>query len=402
MEIPRLSLCMIVKNEEKVISRCLHSIKDVVDEMIIVDTGSTDQTIEICKSFGATVLDFPWNGNFSDARNFGVNRANGDWILWLDADEEVDKGDRLMLRDLLYSESFDIIAVHLINFYGDKLNPDHAVEIAHYRLFRNGMGIQFANRIHEVLQAPDDLKLRERGRIGYTDLKLYHYGYMDQTVAGKDKHNRNLQILEKELNDGEGTPWTHYYIAAEYSQMKKYKEAFEHVNLALFEFLMSGHIPPPSILYKLKYSIIISTGSWEGAVTGIEKAVALYPDYVELRYQLGVILYFNQEWTKAIEVFDECIRLGEGNLTHLITKGVGSFHSWYFKGLCYHKLGKKEDAIVCFAQAVVTSNGYEEALLELKKTLIDCIFDEHLWEHESLANSPKQVRQLLENLLDEK
>ncbi|MFG0216248.1 glycosyltransferase family 2 protein, partial [Brevibacillus porteri] len=84
-EAPKISLCMIVKNEEECLHKCLDSVKDLVDEMIIVDTGSTDKTVEIGKSFGAVVHSYEWQDNFAEARNFGLEKATGDWILWMDA-----------------------------------------------------------------------------------------------------------------------------------------------------------------------------------------------------------------------------------------------------------------------------------------------------------------------------
>lgn len=360
---------MIVKNEEDCIGRCLASVKDVVDEIIIVDTGSKDGTIRICESFGAKIYQFPWNGSFADARNFGIERASGDWILWLDADEEFDSADAGQLRKQVQEANYDIIAIHLINFYGDKADMDKVSEIAHHRLFRNGMNIKFINKIHEVLHAPEKLKLKENGRIGFLDSKLYHYGYMNQVVAKKDKHKRNLELLEKEIEMGEATPWTHYYIAAEYYQMKKYNEAFINANLSIFEFLKIGHIPPPSILYKLKYSILVNTGSWEGAWPGIEKAVAIFPDYVELWYLKGIILYQKKDYKKALKAFDECLKLGETNLDYLIVKGIGSFHALFFKGQCLEELHATEKALTCYLEALCLSETHEHSISALKNLL---------------------------------
>ena len=92
---------MIVKNEEKHLVRCLRSVRDVVDEMIIVDTGSTDKTIDIAKVFGAKVFDFPWTGDFSAARNHSLAQATGDWILILDADEVISSRDFDELKALI-------------------------------------------------------------------------------------------------------------------------------------------------------------------------------------------------------------------------------------------------------------------------------------------------------------
>ncbi|MFR9069355.1 MAG: glycosyltransferase family 2 protein, partial [Paraclostridium sp.] len=98
-----LSICMIVKNEEKNIGRCLDSIKEISDEIIIVDTGSTDRTIEICKSYFAKIIQYKWNNDFSEARNISIDYATKDYILFLDADEEIPKEDLIKIKNLLSS-----------------------------------------------------------------------------------------------------------------------------------------------------------------------------------------------------------------------------------------------------------------------------------------------------------
>ena len=89
-----LSLCMIVRDEEEMLPGCLAPLRDVVDEIVVVDTGSTDATVEIAESFGARVVHFPWNGSFADARNVSIDAATGDWIMYLDADEHMEPGRR--------------------------------------------------------------------------------------------------------------------------------------------------------------------------------------------------------------------------------------------------------------------------------------------------------------------
>ncbi|MFB5685249.1 glycosyltransferase family 2 protein, partial [Paenibacillus terreus] len=101
MSQPSISLCMIVRNEEKYLPKCLSSVQRIVDEIIIVDTGSTDDTVAIAKSFGAKVIQMPWQNSFADARNRGFDEATGDWILWLDADEEMDVNEAEKLKGLL-------------------------------------------------------------------------------------------------------------------------------------------------------------------------------------------------------------------------------------------------------------------------------------------------------------
>ena len=109
-----LSLCMIVKNEEKHLVKCLKSVRDVVDEMIIVDTGSTDKTIDIARVFGAKVFDFPWTGDFSAARNHSLAQATGDWILVLDADEVISARDFDELKALIRKRSSSPVAYSIV------------------------------------------------------------------------------------------------------------------------------------------------------------------------------------------------------------------------------------------------------------------------------------------------
>lgn len=366
-EPPRLSLCMIVKNEGDCIGRCLNSVKDVVDEIIIVDTGSTDQTVEICQSIGARVFSFPWNGSFADARNYGINQAAGEWILWLDADEEVDAADRHKLRGNIYSDSQPIINIRLINYFGNEVNEDQVLSIAHPRIFRNQIGLKFVGNIHEVLNMRE-LNIGSE-QLGYVDVKLHHYGYMHNVVEKKEKVKRNLKFLEQELESSGDKEWVHYHIATEYARINQFKEAFMHANLSIAGFIKKG-LMPPALLYKLKYSILINTASWDGAWLGIERAVLMYPDYVDLKFFMGFILYNKKMYPEAIKAFEDCIELGEENLNYLILKGVGSFQAWYYKGLCHKELGQLDEAVHSFLKSYSSSSTFSsavEALIELKQ-----------------------------------
>src|SRR3989338_781444 len=101
---PTLSLCMITKNEEKNLAKCLNSVKDLVDEIIIVDTGSKDNTINIAKSFNAKIINFKWQDDFSLARNESLKCASSDWIVVLDADEVIAKNDLVKIKRLIQNE----------------------------------------------------------------------------------------------------------------------------------------------------------------------------------------------------------------------------------------------------------------------------------------------------------
>lgn len=388
----KLTLCMIVKNEEDCISRCLNSVKDIVDEIIVVDTGSTDKTIEIAKSFNVKLVQFQWNGSFSDARNYGLKHASGDWILWLDADEELEEVDKEILEEKQFDD-YDVLSVQLINYYGDHIDPNNTITIGHTRLFRNN-GIQFINKMHEHLdfaQVPSD-------RIGRLDVTIHHYGYLNPVMKNKSKTERNIKMLKQQIDEGENVYWAHYFIALEHYNNKEYVEALKRVNIALLAFLEIG-VLPPSMVYKLKYSILVALGEFEEAIGGIDKALLLYRDYVDLHYTKGIILYYLDEFDKAIRCFEKCIDLGEDNPDYLILKGVGSFHAWHYIGLCQLKLKKKRFAAVSFLRALLEAPTYKEAIASItllvneENTNIEKVIDQNFKEESKRAELKEILKQ---------
>src|SRR5690625_1920531 len=120
-----ISLCMIVRNEEDHIEQALQSVKGLVDEIIIVDTGSTDQTRVICEKFNATVVRVPWTGDFAEARNESIQHATKDWILYLDADETLDKRSHKTIRQRIKKTTATVLTCTLLNYYGDSLPVQH-------------------------------------------------------------------------------------------------------------------------------------------------------------------------------------------------------------------------------------------------------------------------------------
>ncbi|MFN3134674.1 MAG: glycosyltransferase family 2 protein, partial [Candidatus Kryptonium sp.] len=184
---------MIVKNEEKFLPGCLESVKNIVDEIIIVDTGSTDKTIEIANSYNAKVFHLEWKGDFSQARNESIKHATGDWILILDADERLDPGQETKIKKYL-NLNFDGLYVRIIS--ADKNGNLSATEYP--RLFRKINGIKFERKIHEQI-SPSILKLG--GKLAKTDITITHLGYGQDDETMRKKYERNLQILLEELEE---------------------------------------------------------------------------------------------------------------------------------------------------------------------------------------------------------
>jgi hypothetical protein len=194
----KLSLCMIVKDEEDMLDGCLAPLQGVVDEMIVVDTGSTDRTVEIAETHGAKVIHFPWNGSFADARNVSINAATGDWVIYLDADEHMDADDAKQLRDLAET-----------NYTGGEEAGSATTHMA-LRLWRNRPQYRFEGRIHEQKTQSMPMYLPER--FEHTAIRVVHYGYLTQRIRSREKSQRNIQLLDQEARDNP-SPFNDYNLA---------------------------------------------------------------------------------------------------------------------------------------------------------------------------------------------
>lgn len=189
----RLSVCLIVKNEERFLGQCLASVKGLADQIVVVDTGSTDRTVAIAREHGAEVYPFTWCDDFSAARNAALQHATGDWVLSLDADEELPPENHPALRRLLAQE--DVMGWRLPLFDVGREESGHSYVP---RLFRNAPGLFWIGRVHEQIFYSVEARRREWGlesRIG--DAALRHHGYAPEILRERGKVERNLRLLEQ-------------------------------------------------------------------------------------------------------------------------------------------------------------------------------------------------------------
>ena len=223
----KISACCMVKNEEKNLPRSLDSLKSQVDEIIIVDTGSTDRTIEIAKSYGAEIIQTPWIDDFSAPRNMAIDAATGDWIIFLDADEYFSTPKKVRPAIEKFSGK-DAILVPRINIDGANNN----VEISRdwcARIFRNAPHLRYRGLIHENIT---DIK---HTRLDYTfgddALQIYHTGYGSQVIESKLR--RNLALIELEAEKF-GHETKHDIALADcYAGLKDFEKSLYHAQKAL-------------------------------------------------------------------------------------------------------------------------------------------------------------------------
>lgn len=209
-----ISLCMIVKNEEDTLRRCLESIKDLVDEIVIVDTGSTDKTKDIAKEYTENIYDFVWVDNFSIARNFSFSKATMEYVMWLDADDVMLSGDRdkfLKLKNTL-TEDIDVVVMkyNLLS----KENGEVACTFSRERLVKREKNFRWIDPVHECIKVA--------GKIIKSDIAITHKKEGLPT-------RRNLEIFEKYIREGnELSERNWFYYARELKNLRENERAKEY------------------------------------------------------------------------------------------------------------------------------------------------------------------------------
>ena len=218
-----VGLSMIVRNEEDNIGPCLQSVADLVTEIVVVDTGSTDRTKEYATQFGARVVDFPWCDDFSAARNATLDRLSAPWIFWMDADDRLDEENRVRLQSIFASLAEGNVGYIMKYFSPRESGTARASITEHLRLFRNLPTIRWTGRVHEQIRKP---VLDAGGELRDTDVVIRHLGYYDGEIR-RQKAERNLRLLLKQLDDDPTDSFVFYNIGQSSLVLERKAEAFE-------------------------------------------------------------------------------------------------------------------------------------------------------------------------------
>jgi len=289
---PLLSLCMIVKNEEKNLPRCLESVQGQVDEIVVVDTGSSDRTVEVASQYGARVLTHPWNGDFSAARNVSLDHASGDWVLWLDADEELLQApDGSTLKKMADSGAAEAYLVPVQNM---RLDGSFT---AHYavRFFRKLEGIRFEGKAHESV---GDWLLRQNARIERSPVAIRHWGYAVTDAELQRKLDRNLELLKAQLERDPNNSYVHYYIGMTLVGKEDFEGSFRHLQRA---HELGPETPNMECLVAnmLAYHQLHRCNYGE-AEKWARRSLAITPQQHTARMFLGIALYNQRRFAEAL------------------------------------------------------------------------------------------------------
>ncbi len=262
---------MIVRNEEELLPRCLQSVQGIVDELIIVDTGSQDQTVAIAQAFGAKVFDYAWNDNFASARNFSLRKATCDWILYLDADEMATESFRTHIRRFLQESDAIVCQCVLEDHYAQEVALEPII-----RLFRNIPGVHFVRAYHEMLNFKEIDYDKEVKAAYHPELRLFHDGYLPMHIQSKDKVARSLQIMGSYIEDNPQDYYIQSKLAGALCDVGEQERALELSAQAL-DNLSRNPTAYDVEAYEVQLiyaSIRARLHYWEEARTVAQKAVA--------------------------------------------------------------------------------------------------------------------------------
>ena len=320
-----LSLCMIVKDEEEMLPRTLEAIKPAVDEMIVVDTGSTDRTVEIAESFGAKVLHHEWTGDFSAARNVSIEAASGDWIVWLDADEVLVAEDAGELRKLVgqtWREAFYLVET---NFTGD-IEDGTAVTHNALRVFRNRPEYRFRGRLHEQMAHKLPGYLPER--VGHTQVRVEHYGYLGVVRDKKDKARRNLELLERQSEEGLDTAYHKFNLGSEYLALGELEKARDLLVASWTEMESEPNRAAFPYVPSLASRTVVAlreTGRFDEAHRQADAGLEVFPGFTDLVFHQAGIARERGDLETARRLFERCLEMGDAPAKYSATVGCGSY-----------------------------------------------------------------------------
>jgi GT2 family glycosyltransferase/predicted Zn-dependent protease len=362
---PRVSLTMIVRNEAHNLPDCLGGLDRLFDEIVVVDTGSTDGTKAVAESLGARVFDFPWVDDFSAARNAALDHATGDWAFWLDADDRIDDDNRARLQAL-----FDALpngnAAYVVKCRCVPNGPGApATVVDHVRLFRRVPDVRWEHRVHEQILLP----VRRAGHpVHFTDARVDHVGYSDPDLRAR-KLERDLRLLRLEAAERPDDPFTLFNLGSVYNEQGRPAEAVP----ALRKSLELSH-PSDSIVRKL-YALIAQChrrlGQAPEALCACKEGRRHYPDDAELLFVEALARQETGDPAGAEGCLRRLIGGGEGEHFASVDSGLRGFKARHNLAILLLGQGRGPEAEAQWRSALAEEPGFLPARVGLAELYLD-------------------------------
>lgn len=290
----KVSLCMIVRDEARQIVECIQSVSHLVNEMIIVDTGSADATVQLATEMGAVVFSYPWDNDFAAARNYGIEKASGDWILILDADERLEAVSCEQFSALL-REGADGYFIKIVSPIREGLSVLEEVAV---RLFRRREQYRFRGAIHE--QVIDSILAQNTIRgIIFSGLTISHNGYLSEVVIEKNKIQRNIEVICQALEHKPDDPFLLYSLAIERMQQGQRVEALGLLKSTLVK-LDGGEGYFRHVLLSYLSGLLVTNDAASGRAV-VNRWLSAFPDDPDLAVFGGIFAIQSNDFIHAAE-----------------------------------------------------------------------------------------------------
>ncbi|MGK7930973.1 MAG: glycosyltransferase [Microcystaceae cyanobacterium] len=353
----QLSLCMIVKNEEKTLPSCLESVKNLVDEMVVVDTGSTDKTIKIAEELGAKVPSITWPNNFAIARNEALQFTSGDWILVLDADEVLTEE---IIPDIKKAiEQPDALVINLIRHEIGAIQSPYSLVS---RLFRKHPRLEFSRPYHAMI---DDsvtqlLKVESHWQIvNLSNIAVKHYGYQPQAISALNKSQRAKEAMEGFLKDNPYDSYTCNKLGALYLQMGKRKQGIKLLKQGL-----KSNKSTPVVLFELHYHLANAYKNEQNMALAVKHYQKAINQPILPSLKLGA-------YNNVGGLFQSIGDLGNAEQAYQTALKIDpTFATGYYNlGMAWKAKGQFKRAIAAYQEAIKYNPNYAEAYQNLGVTL---------------------------------
>jgi glycosyltransferase involved in cell wall biosynthesis/predicted Zn-dependent protease len=351
------ALVMMVKNEEANLPDCMESARGLFDQIVIMDTGSTDRTKEIAAAYGALVVDCPWDDSFSAARNAGLDQATCDFVFWLDADDRLDEANREKLRTLLASLDREPVGYIMKCLCLPDPVTKTTTQVDHLRLFRHVPGTRWRFRVHEqILPA-----LREIGAlIRRADVVIHHVGYRDPELRAR-KLQRDLRLLLLEYQEQPENPFTLFNLGATHREQGQLAEA-----IVLFQKSLARSLPTDSIVRKLYVLLAQSqrqVGRANEALATVGQGRGHFPDDPELLFQEGLAHKSLGDRQRAIASWKAVLQAKPDDYLSSVEVGLVGHLTHHNLATTFDELGQPDDAEHHWRAALADRPDYEPALV---------------------------------------
>ncbi len=324
---PSISASMIVKDEEKLLPGCLDSIRDWVDEIILVDTGSTDKTVEIAKSYGAKIYHQKWEGNFSKHRNYSIDLATGDWIFIIDADERFDINEVAPLLEILRNSDHQAISVNVYNYIKkSRLKVTLANSV---RLFRRETKLRYEGIVHNSLKIPEGIKILR------APFSMEHLGYDLEKESMDKKFLRTKTLLEQQIDDNPEFTFAWFNYAQLFrgklsEDIEKYAPKVIEAALKSLSLSNPGHLET-RFIHLMSLDLLACTyfsiEDYQKAKEYAELALKHKPEYLDPLMLMGHIYCKTKEYDLSVEAYNKYLEVQKNYNEHREVDSITLYHS---------------------------------------------------------------------------